>query len=232
MQKVIILFVLLILNSMAHAEDVQRLVLDKVNFQISAKEWVSTQKALLSVDINVTLNNADLVKARADILQKLNSIVKGDWHITQFDRGQDSSLLEKLYARAEIRIEQDKLTNIYENAKAASKPGANYTIAAIEFKPDLDDIQSVKNKLRARLYKEVTVEMERINATFGMQQYKVHRITFSEGEAVADARTFERNNKRALMMAAPTAANQALTVSNEITMTAIVDVASNRTVGN
>lgn len=231
MQKIIILLGLLIVNSITCAQEAPRLMLDKVGFQISAKEWVSTQKALLSVDINVTLNNADLVKARSEILQKLNSIVKGDWHITQFDRTQDSSLLEKLYARAQIRIEQDKLTNIYADAKTASKPGANYTIASVEFKPDLEDIQLVKNKLRARLYKEVTEEMARINATFGTQQYKVHRVIFREGEGGFEPRSLERTNKRGLMMAAaPVSAP--LTVSNELTMTAIVEVASNRTVGN
>lgn len=44
-----------------------QMVLDKVVFQISAKQWVNTKTALLNVNINVTLNNADLVKARSDL---------------------------------------------------------------------------------------------------------------------------------------------------------------------
>ena len=78
--------------------------MDKVLFQISARQWVSTQSALLTVNINATLNNADLVKARADIMNNLNTIATGEWQLTQFDRSQDSSGLEKLYVAAQARI--------------------------------------------------------------------------------------------------------------------------------
>ena len=86
-------------------------------FQVSSKQWVTTQTAILNVNINVTLNNADLVKARADIMDSLNKIAKGDWHLIEFDRSQDSSGLEKLYVQAQARVDQASLTDIYQNAK-------------------------------------------------------------------------------------------------------------------
>ena len=105
--------------------------LDEVNFQLSSKAWVSTKSTLVSVNINATLSGSDLVKARAEILDKLNKIAAGDWHITQFERTQDTSGLEKLFVEAQARITDADLTNVYQNAKTVSKPGATYTINAL-----------------------------------------------------------------------------------------------------
>lgn len=91
------------------------MVLDEVTFQVSAKQWVSTQTALLMVNVNATLDNADLVRARADIMEKLTKIAAGEWHLTQFDRSQDSSGLEKLYVQAQSRVNQASLTSIFNS---------------------------------------------------------------------------------------------------------------------
>ena len=88
---------LMVLSPFAFSEDTTPpLVLDKIVFQTQAKQWVSTKTVLLSVSISVTLSNADLVKARSEIMSSLNQIAEGDWHLIQFDRSQDSSGLEKL----------------------------------------------------------------------------------------------------------------------------------------
>ena len=79
------------------------MVLDKVSFQVSSKQWVSTDTALVTVNINATLSNADLVQARANIMNGLNKIAKGEWHLTQFVRSQDTSGLEKLFVEAQVR---------------------------------------------------------------------------------------------------------------------------------
>ena len=69
MRSIAILAALTSLSSLSFAADVQpQLILDKINFQIASKEWVTTQTALLTVNINVSLNNADLVKARAEVM--------------------------------------------------------------------------------------------------------------------------------------------------------------------
>ncbi|KTD23545.1 Uncharacterised protein [Legionella lansingensis] len=205
------------------------MVLDKVMFQMSAKQWVSTKTALLTVNVNATLTSADLVKARADIMAMLNKIAPGDWHLTQFDRSQDSSGLEKLFVAAEARVPQESLTNIYQNAKNVSKPGATYTINGVEFKPSLEEVQQVKQQLRERLYQQVNQEIARINKVYTNQNYSVSNILFFEGDTppvpMAKAYQAREMNVMALSAAAPA---PTLTVSNELTMTAMVELASNR----
>lgn len=155
------------------------LVLDKIFFQVSAKKWVTTQTALLNVSINATLSNADLVKARADIMDSLNKIAKGEWHLVQFDRSQDSSGLEKLYVQAQARVDQSALTNIYQNAKSVSKPGAKYEISGVEFKPSLEETQVVRAKIREQLYQQVNDEIDRMNKAYPKQNYSVSNLVFS-----------------------------------------------------
>lgn len=205
-------------------------VLDKITFQTSAKQWVSTESALLSVNINVTLNNADLVKARADIMSSLNKIAQGDWHLLEFDRSQDSSGLEKLFVQAQVRVKQSSLTDIYQNAKTVSKPGAQYTINTVEFKPSLEEVQAVRAAIRKQLYQQVGEEMERMNKAYPNQSYSVSNIQFVDGTNTQPPVAYQAKTMNAMAMEA--SAPAPLAVSNELILTAFVEAASNRKQGN
>lgn len=203
--------------------------LDKVAFQISAKQWVKTQSALLSVTVNAVLTRADLVRARADIMAHLNKVAPGDWHLTQFSRSQDNSGLDKLLVNAQARVSQSVLTDIYQNAKAVSRPGETYTISGVEFQPSLEEIQQVKASLRAELYVKINQEINQLNKVYVEQHYTINRINFVEGDIPPPVtREFSNEAPRAMMNATISAAPIPLTVSNELVMTAVTELASNR----
>ncbi|HAT8579793.1 TPA: hypothetical protein JA991_09290 [Legionella pneumophila] len=231
MRKIAWILGLMVLTPFVWADnETPDLVLDKIFFQVSAKKWVTTQTALLNVSINATLSNADLVKARADIMDSLNKIAKGEWHLVQFDRSQDSSGLEKLYVQAQARVDQSALTNIYQNAKSVSKPGAKYEISGVEFKPSLEETQVVRAKIREQLYQQVNDEINRMNKAYPKQNYSVSNLVFVEGDNIPQQpRAYQAKEMNALTMAAAPAP---LTVSNELILTAMVEVASNRKQGD
>jgi hypothetical protein len=231
MRKIAWMLGLMVLTPFAWADnETPDLVLDKIFFQVSAKQWVTTQTALLNVSINATLSNADLVKARADIMDSLNKIAKGEWHLVQFDRSQDSSGLEKLYVQAQARVDQSALTNIYQNAKSVSKPGAQYEISGVEFKPSLEETQVVRAKIREQLYQQVNDEINRMNKAYPKQNFSVSNLVFVEGDNIPQQpRAYQAKEMNALTMAAAPAP---LTVSNELILTAMVEAASNRKQGD
>lgn len=230
MQKLAGILALSTLTFLSYAQDSQsRMMLDKVVFQLAAKQWVSTQTALLTVNINATLSNADLVQARADIMSKLGKIAQGDWHLTQFDRSQGNSGLEKLYVLAQARVPQANLTDIYKNAKDVSKPGATYEINGVEFKPSLEEVQQIRSQVRERLYQQVQEELGRLNKVYSNQNYSLKKVIFFEGDGPAPMpKTYQAREMNTMVMAA---AAPALTLSNELTVNAMVEVASNRQEG-
>ncbi|KTC66147.1 Uncharacterised protein (plasmid) [Legionella adelaidensis] len=205
--------------------------LDTIGFQISAKQWVTTRSALLTITINATLNNADLVKARGEIMDKLNGIAKGDWHLVQFDRSQDTSGLEKLYVQAQARLDQGALTDIYQQAKNVSKPGATYEIASIDFKPSLEEMQQVRAQLREKLYQQVQEEINKMNKVYTSQNYSLNNLIFVDGNGpvTPQPKTYQAREMVNTMALAADAAPP-LAVSNEMTLTAIAQAASNRAI--
>jgi hypothetical protein len=202
--------------------DVAR-VLDNIQFQLTARDWVITDTALLKIHISATLTNTDIVKAHQHILEQLNKIAKGSWQIVQFNRGQDNSGLEKLEVDAQIRVSQNVLTNVYQQVKSISHPGENYAVSIVEFKPSFEEMQQAKNHLREKLYQQVLQELESINKLYPSQQYSVHHLEFIE-----DAQ-FMMPRAQAENMVLSSVPNQApMKTSNELYLTVIVDVASNR----
>lgn len=234
MKHVAGMLVLMALPTFAFTADnnVPPLTLDTVLFQMSTKQWVTTQTALLNVSISATLNSADLVKARSDIIDSLNKIAKGDWHIVSFNRSQDSSGLEKLDVQAQARIDQSELTDIYQSAKSVSMPGAKYYISGVDFKPSLEEVQAVKAQVRQKLYQQVNEEIARMNKVYPTQNYSVNNLTFFDGDSViAQPRAYQAKEISNMAMASPSSSG-GISVSNEIILTAVVEAASNRKQGN
>lgn len=213
-----------LVTSLSYAQDT--LPLDKVSFQVSAKEWVSTQTALVAISINATLSNEDLIKARAEIMNNLAKIASGTWHITAFNRSQDSSGLEKLFAEAQARVAQADLTQVYQNAKKVSKPGATYTINSMEFTPSLQEIQNIKAQVRETLYQIANQEIARLNKIYPEQHYTLNRLSIIDGDQPSTPRLYKQQLNTLAVAAAP-----AIAVSNEIMLSAVVESASNRVQG-
>lgn len=210
--------------SLAFAGDNTPEALDKISFKLTAKQWISTSTALVSVSINASLKEDGLVKARQEIMTKLQEIAKADWHITQFERSQDSSGLEKLYVNAQARVDQSFLSSIFQQAKKISQPGTNYRINNIEFKPSLEEMQKGRTELRETLYEQVKAELQRINKIYPQQHYSVNRLIFVDGDAPMPTERLQRSKMNGMM--ATMAAAPAIALSNELKMTAMVVAAS------
>lgn len=205
--------------------------LDKVSLVFNAQRWVQTDTAVLQVTINATLTKSSLVEMRSQIMANLNKIAKGDWHITNFNRSQDSSGLEKLYVNAQARINQSLLTNVNANAKQISKPGVSYRINNIDFSPSDADVQQVKQQVRQDLYKKIQDELNVLNKQYEDQKYSVFRVYFTSPDT---ANQMYQNRqpyaKKMVNFVAEASAAPAVSVSNKVKLSAVVTLASNREV--
>jgi len=200
--------------------------LDHVKFQLSAKDWVTTTTAKVSVSVNATLNETSLVEARNKIMTNLSKIAEGQWHITTFNRSQDSSGLQKLYVNAQARVPEQSLTKINVLAKSVSQPGATYRIQDIDFTPQLAEVEKVKVKVRALIYQQAQAEIDRLNKQYPDQKYSLHDMIFlgpNINRMLPQARAKRMNT---MVMAAESAPS--IAVSNQVKLTALVDVASDR----
>lgn len=200
--------------------------LDEVSFTLTAQEWAKTDKAKVTIAVNAALDKMALAKMREQIMSNLNKIAKGNWHITDFERSQDSSGLEKLYVEAEARINETALTNVNAQAQDVSQAGITYKVLNIDFTPSIADIEKVKKTLRDTIYHQAQTELTTLNTLYPEQKYAVHTLHFGEYTSLTSART------QVMMMsgdARPQSNVAANAVSNLVTLTADVNLASERT---
>jgi len=155
-------------------------VLNKVSFQTSAEQWVTTTTAEVDVNVDATMNEDQLAKAHDDILQKLNKLASADWHITQFNRSANDSGLEQLQVQAQTRLSESALSGLRDAAKSLSKPGETFTIQDIVFEPTLAETEAARTQLRLQVYQQVQNQLVQLNKIFSTQHYVVHDINFNE----------------------------------------------------
>lgn len=199
--------------------------LDKIIFQVSAERWVSTSQANVVINIDASLDKENLSNLRKKIEENLQSIAKADWRITQFNRSQDSSGLEKLNIQAEARVSESVLTNINQQTKDLSKPGVTFKVERIDFFPSLAEMEKTRNEVRTLIYQQINDEVAALQKAYPKQAYTVNVVDFIGGiTPAAMAKQEGGSTGGAMMLASPAA----MSVSNKVEMTATVILAATR----
>lgn len=194
-------------------------LLNKVKMNFSAEQWIATKTALVTVGVNASVNDMGLEKIQDEILQKLNKLSPGEWHIVSFDRALDQSGLEKVQISAEVRLPASALVGLREKTKAMSKPGTTFTLDNVRFAPSEDEVRVVKIALRNNIYQQAKEELERLNKLYPDQRYYVHDIDFiNEMMPMAQIQTMRVNGGGVNAMA--------LAVSNKMILNATVTLAA------
>ena len=206
---------LLFISTLVYADN--PLVLNNVTYQVSVQQWAKTKRARVIVSVNVTTSGQNIAKMRQSILNNLQKIAPGDWHITSFNRSQTSSGLETINAQAEIRLLGTQMTNLHQRVQSISKAGQTYRIQSMSFSPNLADMEATRNSLREQIYKQVRSEIKGLNAEYSNQRYFLHQIRFSG--MMPMPRTMA-------LMKSSTLGTTNLTVSQKVTMTATVTLSS------
>jgi hypothetical protein len=151
-----------------------------VAFNLSEEGWATTHTARVSIGLDATLTNGQLATIHGQILQNLSKVVPGtEWHMTQFNRSQDISGLERLHVEAEARLMEPQLLDLHKRIQLLSRPGERYDILSIDFTPSLDELSQLQATLREKVYREVKGEILRLNQVYPNQRFYLNRIDFS-----------------------------------------------------
>jgi hypothetical protein len=191
---------------------------DVVKFPVQAKTWVKTQTANVIVMVNATVKNTEVVSLHSNLMNTLNQIAKGDWHVTDFSRNPDNSGLEKVNIRAQARLASNALKSLEVNAKKISRPGVTYKIADVLFQPSFKDVRKAKSSLRMQIYKQTKNELKRLSKVFPGINFRVYSINFMPYQAVPGPAN--------RMMAFAKVGDAMTPVQNQLTQSAVISLKS------
>jgi len=151
---------------------------DRVIFDISAEDWVTTKTARVTVNVAASVSGATAGSARSAIAKALEELVETDWRLISFNRGQDQTGMERWNAVYEARLPENMLSGLGENAKKLSKPGMQISIANIDFSPTLEEMQTAMAEMRKRIYKTAGEQLATLNSSLPGRNYRIAMINF------------------------------------------------------
>ncbi len=211
-------FLLLLVALPSYAEKAP-IVLNNVNYQVGASQWVKTQSAQVTVAVDATLRNSDMAAVRAQILSQLNGLLSSvNWNVTAFVPSKDKSGLGKLHLEAEARILESRISGLQKRIKSVSKPGQHFSIVSMTFVPSLVEVEKVRDALRQEIFKQVKQELKHLNDFYPRQDYFLHVINFSPIMPTFAATRMLRMNARA--------EKKPMAISHRLTMNARVVLSS------
>lgn len=197
-----------------------------IHYQTSVEQWVTTKTALVTIGVDASLNQTGMDNMQQQVSDSLKSLASDiNWQMTDYERTQDASGLERVHIEEQARLTADQLTNLRTKTDTLSKPGIKYSIIDIQFTPSLAEIQVAQDNLRSQLYSKVKQEIELLNKNYD-QTFYVHDLEFSPGDASPPQPMAQNNgNYKMVQMAAVPSSSQA-TMSQRMVMSVDVVLAS------
>ncbi|WP_207479952.1 hypothetical protein [Arenibaculum pallidiluteum] len=154
---------------------------DTVVLEISAEEWVQTGTAEVAVTAEAAAGAADTGRARAELLAAVRALAPdAEWRLVRFTPSTDSAGLERWYAEAQARLAETQLGGLGERARQASRPGLQLRVDRIDFTPTLAEVEAVKTRLRAEIYRRVGEEIAAVNAAYSDRAFRLGTVRFQE----------------------------------------------------
>ncbi|MDD3182994.1 MAG: hypothetical protein PHD48_09350 [Alphaproteobacteria bacterium] len=178
---------------------------DMVSFDLSTEGWVSTKTArvALSIEAAVTGNTAGTM--RASMTKVVNDIVKADWRLISFNRGQDQTGLERWSAIYEARVSESDLGGLHDKAKKSSKAGMQIIVSDIDFSPTREETEATIALLRTQIFKQANEQLTSLNATIQGRNFRIGSISF--GDPIAPQMRRLKSARGAMKMMASASAS-------------------------
>jgi hypothetical protein len=156
-------------------------VMDEVTLELSAEDWVVTETALVTVVADAAAADAQAGVARGDLLAAVSGLVpQAEWRIVSFDRFTDQAGLDRWQAVAQARLPETEVGGLGEKARELSRPGLQIRVRSIEFTPTLAEVEAVRARLRAEIYRRADEEIAALERSFGDRDFRIGAIRFQE----------------------------------------------------
>lgn len=156
-------------------------VMDEVTLELSAEDWVVTETALVTVTADAAATDAQTGVARGDLLAAVSQLVpQAEWRIVSFDRFTDQAGLDRWQAVAQARLPETEVGGLGEKARELSRPGLQLRVRSIEFTPTLAEVEAVRARLRAEIYRRADEEIAALERSFEDRDFRIGAIRFQE----------------------------------------------------
>ncbi|OGT07372.1 MAG: hypothetical protein A2103_02360 [Gammaproteobacteria bacterium GWF2_41_13] len=208
------------------ADEPQCPALNIVGFQLHVEQWATTQTAKVIIQFDGALTIQGTENIQQTIIQKLQTLSKaGQWYITDVEQLKDSSGLQRTMIQAEARLPITELPTVQDKIKSISKPGATFTVVAIDFSPSVDEMQKVRGALRTMIYQQVKNELVDLQKSYPNQHFQLHKIDLTDSTLLPPTNNV---NTIALMKAGDNVSPQQSTMetSRKVQIDARVEYAS------
>lgn len=151
---------------------------DAISFDLSAEDWVNTKAAHVTLEVEAAVNASNAGGMRADMTKAINDAAKADWRLTNFNRSQDQTGMERWSVSFEARLPEASLNGLRDSVKKASKPGMQITVGGIDFAPSREEMETARATLRTRIFKEANEQLTALNSTLPGRAFRISQITF------------------------------------------------------
>lgn len=151
---------------------------DRVTLSLQAENWVTTSTARVVVQVDAAVAGSGAGSMREAMQKAVEGVVKAEWRLTGFSRGNDATGLERWNASYEARVPESALGGIHDTVKKASKAGMQLTVSEIAFDPTLAETEAAQAKLRTDIYKQANDQLTALNTAIPGRQYRIGAIDF------------------------------------------------------
>lgn len=146
---------------------------------LSAEGWVTTQTAVVHIQMTAVPQEGREDKTRARVFETLETLAAdADWHVTRFQQSIGQAGLTTWTVGAQARVTGAAVNDLTRAVKKASEPGFQVRLNGISHTPSLAERMAARMKTRAEIRQMAAREAALLSET-GDQSWHVVSINFA-----------------------------------------------------
>lgn len=162
--------------------------MDVLNLSFTVEDWLESDTAELTIDIDASADDTDSVELRSTIKDSLKKLIDTEWRFVRVRRYTDRSGREAWQVAAQARVPENEISNLGSRTKALGKVGLQFRVGNVDYSPTKEQVEELKRKMRSKVNKLITDELTALNSELSGRQWRVSTVTYDDNMSFANTR--------------------------------------------
>ena len=152
--------------------------MDVLNISFVVEDWLDSDTAEVTIDINASVDNDDSTDLRSEIKESLKKLVDAEWRLVKISRHSDKVGREAWNLTAKARVKEEDTNKLSARTKKLGRVGLQYRVLSVDFTPTMTQVEELNRTMRSKINGLIANELERLNEELPGRDWRVSSVSY------------------------------------------------------
>ncbi len=164
------------------------LPMDTLNLSFTVEDWLDSETAELTIDIDASVEGSDALELRTDIKNSLKELIDTEWRFVRVNRHTDRTGREAWQVAAQARVDESEISNLGGRTKKLGRVGLQYRVGRVDYSPTQNQVEELNRNLRTKVNQLISDELSVLDSELAGRRWRVSSVNYDNSMSYSNAR--------------------------------------------